>query len=91
MGIQEKGNKKRTVDRVSEVFPMLRPLQKRKGMDLSGGGQQVLTIARTLIGDAELLLLDEPSEGLAPVIVKKVARLLKEIREDITSVQLIFK
>ena len=49
-----------------------------------GGGQQMLTIARTLMGDAALILLDEPSEGFTPVVVKELARLIKEIRKDMT-------
>lgn len=84
MGIKQRGDNKWTIDRIFEVFPMLRPLQNAKGMDLSGGEQQMLTIARTLMGNAELLLLDEPSEGLAPVIVKDLTRLIKEIKKDMT-------
>jgi branched-chain amino acid transport system ATP-binding protein len=84
MGIKAKGMGKWTIARVWEVFPELKRLQKSKGMALSGGEQQMLTVARTLMGDPELLILDEPSEGLAPVIVKKLGRLLKQLKEGMT-------
>jgi branched-chain amino acid transport system ATP-binding protein len=71
-----------TVERVFDLFPKLRELAARHGGHLSGGEQQMLTIARTLMGNPELLLLDEPSEGLAPLVVdhlrEQIARLKRE-------------
>jgi branched-chain amino acid transport system ATP-binding protein len=71
-----------TTERVFDLFPKLRELASRHGGHLSGGEQQMLTIARTLMGNPELLLLDEPSEGLAPLVVdhlrEQIARLKRE-------------
>jgi branched-chain amino acid transport system ATP-binding protein len=65
-----------TLERIYEVFPILASMRTRMGGRLSGGEQQMLTIARTLMGNPEVLLLDEPSEGLAPIIVEKIGELI---------------
>jgi branched-chain amino acid transport system ATP-binding protein len=70
-----------TLDAVYELFPRLAERQTNRGNQLSGGEQQMLAIARALIGNPTLLLMDEPSEGLAPVIVEELARALKRLTE----------
>lgn len=70
-----------TLARVYDMFPLLVPLKDRMAGNLSGGEQQMLTIARTLMGNPTGLLLDEPSEGLAPVIVERIAELLRKLRD----------
>ena len=67
--------------RVYDMFPLLTPLRGRLAGNLSGGEQQMLTIARTLMGNPTGLLLDEPSEGLAPVIVERIGQLLRQLRD----------
>jgi branched-chain amino acid transport system ATP-binding protein len=69
-----------TAETVSELFPKLTELRDRMGGVLSGGEQQMLTIARTLMGNPELLLLDEPSEGLAPVIVESLLAQVQRLK-----------
>ena len=69
------------LSRVYDMFPLLAPLKERMAGRLSGGEQQMLTIARTLMGNPTGLLLDEPSEGLAPVIVERIGELLRKLRD----------
>ena len=76
------GNGGFTVERVFDLFPKLRELTGRNGGYLSGGEQQMLTIARTLMGNPELLLLDEPSEGLAPIVVDHLRDQIARLKAD---------
>ena len=69
-----------SVERVYELFPMLMPLDRRLGGYLSGGEQQMLTMGRTLMGNPDLLLLDEPVEGVAPVVVQELTRRIKQLK-----------
>jgi branched-chain amino acid transport system ATP-binding protein len=69
-----------TLDRVFTIFPKLAERRKNKGNLLSGGEQQMLTIARALMTNPDLLLFDEPSEGLAPVVVDEVFRVISELK-----------
>jgi len=71
-----------TPEKLFEIFPNLAEMRNRPGGKMSGGEQQMLTIARTLMGNPRAILLDEPSEGLAPVIVEQMARTIQALKAE---------
>ena len=77
-----------TPEKLFELFPNLGRMRERRGGQMSGGEQQMLAIARTLMGNPRAVLLDEPFEGLAPVIVDGVARSIRELKREGLSVLL---
>jgi branched-chain amino acid transport system ATP-binding protein len=78
-----------TVDRIFRHFPMLQTRAQQPGRFLSGGEQQMLTIGRSLMGNPNLLLVDEPTEGLAPLLVKEVRDILEDINKVGVSILLV--
>jgi branched-chain amino acid transport system ATP-binding protein len=83
LSLPSKGNKKGLWDleKIYQYFPVLKSRSEHKGSQLSGGEQQMLAIARILTMDLKLILLDEPTEGLAPLLVREIATILEEIRK----------
>jgi urea transport system ATP-binding protein len=77
----ENAKDKRIPNEIYELFPMLWEMRARKGGNLSGGQQQQLAIARALVTNPKVLLLDEPTEGIQPSIIKDIARALNDIRQ----------
>ncbi|HYC64875.1 MAG TPA: ABC transporter ATP-binding protein [Reyranellaceae bacterium] len=77
-----------TEDKLFQLFPNLAAMRDRPGGRMSGGEQQMLTIARTLMGNPRCVLLDEPSEGLAPIIVEQMAKSIKALKGEGLSVLL---
>ena len=75
-----------TLEHLFDLFPNLKERRKNLGKQLSGGEQQMLTIARTLMGNPKMVLLDEPSEGIAPVIVEQMANVIAELKREGLSV-----
>jgi branched-chain amino acid transport system ATP-binding protein len=77
------------IARLLELFPSLRERSVAKGSQLSGGEQQMLAIARALVSDPKVMLLDEPSQGLAPLVVRELARIIRLLREEGVTILLV--
>lgn len=71
-----------TLDMLFDLFPNLSERRKNRGREMSGGEQQMLTIARTLMGNPRLILLDEPSEGIAPLLVEQMAKIILLLKKE---------
>jgi branched-chain amino acid transport system ATP-binding protein len=78
-----------TIGRIFELFPRLAERRHHGGGNLSGGEQQMLAIARALVANPRLVVMDEPTEGLAPALVVEVARLMRRLRDEGTTVLLV--
>jgi len=71
-----------TIDRLFELFPSLAERRRSRGAQLSGGEQQMLAVARALVTDPKVVLFDEPSQGLAPLVVEELRRLMRRLRDE---------
>lgn len=80
---------RRTLEHVFELFPRLKERHKQKAGTLSGGEQQMLAIGRAIMSDPKLLMLDEPSMGLAPIVVQDIMKIIRKINEEGTTVLLV--
>jgi len=87
--VNDKSSIKETKEKVYEIFPVLKKKEKTLAQTLSGGEQQMLVICRSLMSNPKLLILDEPSLGLAPIIVEKVMDTIEKINEDGVTILLV--
>jgi branched-chain amino acid transport system ATP-binding protein len=78
-----------TMERLFQLFPALSERRRSKGSQLSGGEQQMLAVARALVTDPRVILLDEPSQGLAPLVVEELVRLIGRLRQEGVSLLLV--
>jgi branched-chain amino acid transport system ATP-binding protein len=87
--VARSGSGRWTIDRVHELFPRLRERGGNRANKLSGGEQQMLAIGRALMSNPDLLLLDEPTEGLAPLLVREVGRVIQQLKREGLSILLV--
>ena len=83
LGLQAIGGKGKVPDYIYDLFPILPKFAKRKGGDLSGGQQQQLAIARALVADPKILILDEPTEGIQPSIIEDIGDAIRKVNKEI--------
>lgn len=81
LGLQAAGGRGKVPDYIYDLFPILPKFAKRKGGDLSGGQQQQLAIARALVAEPKILILDEPTEGIQPSVIQDIGDVLRKINE----------
>jgi branched-chain amino acid transport system ATP-binding protein len=89
LDVARRGDGRWSIDRVHELFPRLRERASNRANKLSGGEQQMLAIGRALMSNPALLLLDEPTEGLAPLLVREVGRVIGELKREGLSILLV--
>ncbi|MBI3635977.1 MAG: ABC transporter ATP-binding protein [Candidatus Rokubacteria bacterium] len=87
--VARRGDGRWSIDRVYELFPRLRERARNRANKLSGGEQQMLAIGRALMSNPALLLMDEPTEGLAPILVREVGRVIGELKREGLSILLV--
>jgi len=89
LDVARRGRGRFHLDRVYDVFPRLSERERHRANQLSGGEQQMLAIGRALMSNPDLLLMDEPTEGLAPLMVREVGRVIKDLRREGLSILLV--
>ena len=87
--LKDEASRRKGIEHVYEVFPRLKDRQRQSGGTLSGGEQQMLAIGRAMMTEPKLLLLDEPSMGLAPLVVQDIMRIIKRLNDEGTTILLV--